>query len=221
MSVSEMAAYAKGAQWADENLNRLRERFTGVDMQTQDLRDILWPTAERIYKPERESMENDLHATAWVAGAMKRLVDTMEWSREGMAAIFEAALEMGSIFSAEFSKHEALEEIKAKPRNWWSKKAGELTPNDIMEPILQKWWRDVGVPEERTRTSRAEALKHVLGAREMRAFTTLKRAAQEGGKNDVYVYYDVDGEGVGFQIMAKDAVHPGGIVSQRAGDIVG
>lgn len=216
-----MPEYAKGMAWTDKNLDSLRERFTGTDLQTQELRDVLWPTAERLYKPERDSMENDLKATAWVAGAMKRLTDTLEGSREGMIAVFEVAMEMGSIFAAESGKHQAMEILKGKPAAWWRKKAGELSPNDIMKPVYMNWWRTVGFPENRSRTTKWEALKHVFGSREMWALAELKEAVQVGADNDRYVVYDVDGEEVGFQIMAKDAVHPDGIVSQRAGSIVG
>lgn len=216
-----MPQYAQGIAWTDTNLDRLRERFTGTDLQTQELRDVLWPTAERLFKPQRDSMENDLRATAWVAGAMKRLTETLEGSPEGMIAIFEVAMEMGHIFSAESGKHEALEILKAKPAAWWRKKAGGLSPNDIMKPVYMNWWRTVGNPEERRSTTKWEALKHAFGSREMWALAELKQAVQVGADNDRYVFYDVDGEEVGFNIMAKDAVHPGGQISQHAGAIIG
>lgn len=220
LSVTEMPEYLEGLAWAAENMDRLRERFTGTDLQTQDLRDILWGAAQELYPEQRESMENDLKATAFVAGSLYRLTQMMEDSPEGLIAVSEMAMEMGSIFGAEAGKHEALESLKAKPLSWWRKKFGAASPNDLMKPIYTKWWREVGNSENRKRTTKWEALKHTLGSREMRAFEALKNVTLEG-EGGVYVTYDVDGEGGGFQMMAKDAVHPGGIVSQQAGEIVG
>lgn len=220
MSVTETVEYAEGAAWADRNLDTLRERFHGRDLQTQELRDVLWPTAERLFKPMRESMENDVKATSWVAGAVKRLTETMETSPEGMAAIFEVALEMGSIFGAEKAKHEALESLKEKPGEWWKKKMGDASPNTLLKPIYSRWWREVGSRENRSRTTKWEALKHTLGAREMRALATLKNVAKQGSAGDQYILYDIDGEDSGFQMMAEDAVAQGRVY-QHAGDIVG
>lgn len=219
MIITEMSEYAEGVAWAEENLDRLRERFTGKDLQTQELRDVLWPEAEHRYPSQRESIENDLRATAWVAGAIKTLSETMRFDPEGMSAVFEVALEMGSIFGAELAKHEALEVLKGKSRGWWMKKAGDASPNELMEPVYRKWWRDIGDPAKRSRTSKWEALKYVFESREMRVLENLKKI--EKVDQGVYVFYDVDSEEGGFQIMVKDAVHPGGIVSQQAGDIVG
>lgn len=217
MDITEQFQYAEGKLWAEENLDRLRERFTGRDLQTQELRDILWPTAEALYKPKRDSMENDVKATAWVAGAMKPLSNTLDLSREGMVAVFEMALEMGSIFGAEIVKHEALELIKEKPAAWWKKKVGELSPHELMPPIFYKWWREVGEPEKRSKTSRAEALKYVMGAREMMAFATIKSTVQKGVHGDNYVLFDVEGEGASYEMVVEDSIHGRG----QAGDIVG
>jgi hypothetical protein len=220
MDVTQFPEYTEGIAWAAENLDRLRERYSGVNLQTQEIRDILFGAAQQLYPEERDSMVNDLKATAFVAGALKPLAETMEFSSSGMSGIMEMAMEMGNIFGAEAAKHEALEEIKRKPNAWWYKKRGDASPRDLMERMFRRWWKEVGDPENRRKTSRAEVLKHGFGSREMRAFSTLKNITLEGAGGR-YVYFDVDGEEGGFQMMAEDAVHPGGIVSQRVGEIVG
>jgi hypothetical protein len=165
-------------------------------------------------------MENDLKQDAWVAGAIRRLVDTMPESQEGLAAVFDVALEIGTIYGTEFWKHEHLESLKRKPKSWWRTRFGDAKPDDIMKPLYMRWWREVGTPEKLSRTTRWEALKYSFGSREMGAFDTLEkveRTEHQGGK---YVVYDVKGETSNFEMMAENVLE-GNRLIQGAGEIVG
>lgn len=217
-SVTEQPEYAEGVAWADRNLNTLRERYSGKELDTTVLRSFLFAEAERLFRTQRESMENDLKQDAWVAGAIRRLVDTMPQDKEGVAAVFDAALEIGSIYGAEAAKHEHLESLKRKSKSWWRTRFGDAKPDDLMKPLYTRWWREVGIPEELSRTTRWEALKYSLGSREMAAFDTLKNVERvEHGK---YVVYDVEGDSSSFEMMAEDTMEGHRIV-QGAGEIVG
>lgn len=216
--ITETAAYAEGKAWAGENVDRLRELYTGRELDTAELRSRLFREAERRYRPKRDSFENDLSATAWVAGAIRSLTGTMPMSLEGLAAVFDAALELGSWFGAESASHEALESLKGKPAGWWRRKLGDASPDDIMKAVLMRWWREVGEPQGRSKTSRAEALKHGFGARELKAFDTVRGIEFE--KDGEYEHWWVQGADAGFDIMAKD-VYQGSRLIQGAGVIVG
>jgi hypothetical protein len=85
--ITEMPEYTEGIAWAADNLDRFRERFSGTDLQTQELRNVLWGAAQELYPEERESMENDLKATAFVAGAVYRLAQLMEDSHDGFTTV--------------------------------------------------------------------------------------------------------------------------------------
>lgn len=219
--VTEMPEYDDGVRWADENLNRLVERFTDEELLTEGLRTVLWEKAQRLYPSQRDDMENDIRQTAWVAGAFRRLSETLPFSREAMAAVFDTALEIGSVIGAEFAKKEALDNLKKQRKaitDFWDRKAGDASIGDIVRVLETAYRRDLP-REERGRTlTRWEVLVQRLGSREMRALETLRSAKLV--KDGRYWYYDVDGEDSSFQVMAKDAVDGGRIV-QGAGEIIG
>jgi hypothetical protein len=81
--------------------------------------------------------------------------------------------------------------------------------------MFQKWWREVGEPTKRSKTSRAETLKYVLGAREMRALATI-RHAEEKGEPGHYITYEVEGDDSSYDMTVQN---PRG--RSEAGDIVG
>lgn len=219
--VTEMPEYEAGVRWADENLNRLVERFTDEELVTEGLRKVLWDTAGRLYPSRRDDMDNEIRQTAWVAGAFRRLSETLPMGREAMAAVFDAALEIGSIVGAETSKKEAFDNLKRQSRaitGFWDRKAGDASIGDIVRSLEMAHRRDLPT-EERDRTvTRWEVLLQRLGSREMRALETLRSVKLI--KDGRYWFYDVDGEGSSFQVMARDAIE-GGRVIQGTGEIVG
>lgn len=218
--VTDQPEYAEGVAWADRNLNILRERYSGRELDTSELRTFLFNQAERLFRSQRDSMENDLKQDAWVAGAVRRLVDTMPENQEGYIAVFDAAMEIGTIYGTEVAKHEHLESLKRKPKGWWRTRFGDAKPDDLMKPLYKKWWREVGTPKELSRTTRWEALKYSFGSREMTAFDTLnkvERTEHQGGK---YIVYDAEGDVSSFEMMAED-VWEGRTLVQGAGEIVG
>jgi hypothetical protein len=216
--VTDQPEYAEGVAWADRNLNILRERYSGRDLNTSELRTFLFKEAERLFRSQRDSMENDLKQDAWVAGTIRRLVDTMPESQEGLAAVFDVALEMGAIYVAEVAKHEHLESLKSKPKSWWRTKFGEAKPDDLMKPLYMRWWREIGTPKGLSRTTRWETLKYFLGSREMAALDTLGNVTQR--KDGMYVVYEVDGDLASFEMIAENAWE-GSRLIQGAGEIIG
>jgi hypothetical protein len=214
----ETAEYQVGVAWADRNLPKLVELYSSRELDTGELRVRLFHEAGGFYPHKRETNENDIRQTLWVMGAIRRLVDTLPGGRESMAAVFDAAMEMGAILSAERGTLAALNALKDRPAAWWRKKFGDATPNDLMKPIYRKWWHDVGFPENRTRTTKWEALLHVLGTREMWALADLEKVHYIG--DELYKRYDVEGGENSFQMISEDVVHEGRIV-EHAGSITG
>jgi hypothetical protein len=219
--VTEMPEYEAGVRWANGNLNRLIERFTDEELITEGLRTVLWQKAAQLYPSSRDDMENDLKQTAWVAGAFRRLSETLPMGREAMAAVFDAALEIGSIVGAEISKKESFDNLKRQRKTvseFWDRKFGDASIGDIVR-VLETAHRRSLPREDRGRTlTKWEVLLQTLGSRELRALETLRSAKLV--KDGKYWYYDVDGEDSSFQVMAKDTVEGGRIV-QGAGEIVG
>lgn len=214
--VTEVPAYAEGAAWARENVAPLRELFNSGELSTPELRTRLFETAARIYPSRRGRMENDLNQTAFVAGAFRALTDLMPLTGEGAGAVFETALEMGSIWSAERAKYARLEELAAKPRGWWRARLGDASPNDVVNAASSAWWREQG--RGKRSTSRYEILIDRFGAREMAALATVRRI--DDVRDGPYRYYRVRGEDASFDIMAED-VRDGRILVQGRGDLVG
>jgi hypothetical protein len=215
---TETEEYQAGIRWADQNRSRLVERYSSKELDTSELRSYLFDIAERLYPARREDMDNDIKQDYWVAGAYRRLVDTLPFSPEAMAAVFDAAMEMGVIISTEVAKKESLEALKAKSAAWWRTKFGDAKPNDILKALYSKWWREVGMPEKRSRTTKWEALKYVFGSREMSVLDTIQKI--EARKDGPYEHWEVEGEHGTFDIMSKD-VWQGGVLVQGAGEIVG
>jgi len=215
----EMPEYQLGIRWADENLDRLRERYTSVDLITSELRSYLFEEAIRRFPSQRESMENDIRQTLFVMGAMRRLTETVEMSRQGAIAIFDASMDLGALIGAELGKKEALDILKARPVGWWRRKLGDATPNDVVDVLSAAWWRDIGHPQKRSRTSKWEVLIYATGTREMWTLARLEKI--ELSKDSPYVLYRVDGEeDLGFQVIARTA-YEGSRIVQHAGEIVG
>lgn len=218
MDFTETPEYQAGRAWADANLARLRERYSGKQLDTDELRSFLWAQATRLYPEQRESLENNLRQTLWVAGAIRRLVDTMAFSSEGFFAIWDIAAEMGSILGAERTAQEHLESLKKKTASWWRQRLGDVSPADVLKAVYSRWWREVGNPKNRTRTTKWEALIHGFGAREMAALDTAVEILKES--SGPYRIYSVRGEKGSMEIIAEDVWERGRLI-QGAGDIIG
>lgn len=219
--VTKMLEYDAGIRWADENLNRLIERFTDEELITEGLRTVLWQRGASLYPSRRDDMENDIKQIAWVAGAFRRLSETLPFGREAMASIFDAALEIGFIIGAELAKKEAFDNLKRQREavsDFWTRKLGDASIGDIVR-VLEVAYRRGLPPEERDRTiTKWEVLLQSLGSREMRALEMLRSIKLiRDGK---HWYYDVDGEDSSFLVMAKDVTENGRII-QGTGGIVG
>jgi hypothetical protein len=214
----ETPEYKAGKKWTAENLDQLRELFTGRQVDTDELRKRLFEEAERRYPRERGDMVNDRKQTLWVAGAFRPLVDLLSSDAAGMLAVMEVSSDIGGILGAETGKMEALEELKKKPESWWRRSFGDATPYDLLEAFAIGWrrrpGRGLGEP-----VSRWEILIDMLGTREMWAFATLKSITEQehaGGRR----VWDVRGTKNDFDVIAED-FRERGILHQGAGDIVG
>ena len=218
-SIESTPAYEAGVDWAHRNRTRLSERFSGKELATQELRGTLFAEAQRRYPSQRESMENELKQTAFVAGAYRRLVNTMPLSQEGLIAVSEAAMEIGAWWGAEYNKQDALEALKSRPTGWWRKKIGDATPLDVVNALSSLWWRKFAKEKGVSRTSKWEILIDTTGAREMAALASVKRiTARQDGE---YYSFEVDGEYGEFQVMARPVFGPGGVLVQGTGEVVG
>ena len=208
--------YAKGKAWVGEHYERVAELFSSGKLLTQDLRGYLFAVAGRAYPSQRESVANDLRQTGWVAGAIRSLVDRMP--PEAIGDVSETAMELGAYWNAEYWSDQCLEELKKKPRGWWQTKFGDATPNDVVGVLSNRWWREVGDPQKRKRTSKWEVLIYTTGTREICALAGLQKI--EFKQDGDYVTYDVEGEEQSFVVMAHP-VWEGRRLIQPMGEIVG
>lgn len=210
--------YREGVTYAERNLNRLVEHFTSEELATDSLRKILFAEAMERYPTVRDDMDNDLRQSFFVAGAYRHLADELPPELRSAAAVFDTALEMSAIIGAEVGKKECLDALKLKPKRFWDRKLGAASPDDIVNVLSARWWREVGRPQGLERTTRWEVLIFATGAREMCALATVRRikARVDGDyRSFVVVGHDED-----FQVISH-AVYANGRVIQWPGEIVG
>lgn len=207
--------YAKGKAWVRENYERVAELFSSGKLLTQDLRGYLFGVAGRAYPSQRESMENEMKQTGWVAGAIRSLVDRMPPEAAGDVA--ETAIEMGAYWNAEYWSEECLKELKEKPRGWWQTKFGDATPNDVIGALSHRWWDEIGSPQKRKRTSKWEILIYTTGTREICVLADLESIEHI---QERYERYRVHSDDKYFEVMAAP-VWDGRILLQEMGAIVG
>lgn len=207
--------YKKGKAWIGENYERVAELFSSGKLLTQDLRGYLFGIAIRAYPPQRDSMQNELKQTAWVAGALRSLVDRMP--PEAIADVGETAIEMGAYWNAEYWSDRCLEDLKKKPRGWWQTKFGDATPNDVVNALAAQWWKQVGDPQKKKRTSKWEVLIYTTGTREICVLADLERIEHI---QERYERYRVHSDDRYFEVMAAP-VWDGRILVQEMGAIVG
>lgn len=215
---TDTAEYKDGIDWAVLHAPELAERYSSNDLSAQELRSYLWKQSNRFYPSKRGEMENELRQTLWVAGAIKRLVDSLPTNLESLRAVFEIALEMGQIYSAEKWKYVHFETLKKKDASWWRKKKGDASPNEIVSALSNRWWNTYAKEKGVKSTSKWEILIDTLGTREMCALASLEKVVfNDEGK---YKTYDVEGDDCDFQMMAEP-VWENGRVHSFAGEIVG
>jgi hypothetical protein len=218
MSITETPEYDAGWAWAKEYGPELAELFSGKEIATQELRSRLFREASRRWPSVQDNMDNDLKQTAFVAGGFKSAAETIKFTQEGAAAVFEAALEMGVIWSSEQAKVRALAELKAKPLGWWRRKMGHAKPLDVVNALSVAWrynWaKERGRPHP---GSKWAVLIDTLGSREI---VILSEATQILSQVNGLPTYTVDSPEESFQIISR-SVYEGGVLYRYAGEIVG
>jgi len=221
MDPTETKEYFAGYEWAGTHVNRLRELYSGKEISTPELRSLLFDQAVRVYPAAPGDMQNEFRQTIWVTGAMKFVVDKLPITREALAAVFEAAMELGAALSAEYWKLECFKELQAKPEKWWRKKIGDAAPNDIVSALAVAWRRKARQYKEKGREnplSKWEVLVDLTGSREMCVLAEVKHI--ELVKDGKYWYYRVEGKENSFEVMMRPT-YDNGIMTQGTGEIIG
>lgn len=220
MDFTETPEYKAGRQWAQTNENRLVESYSSDDIIGGTLRTKLFEEAGRIHPAKPGDMEEDIRQTLWVLGAFRHVVDTLPLTREAMTAVFDAAQELGAIYSAEKGKLECFRSLKAKPQKWWKTKLGDATPADVLAAAAVGW--RIRRRREKEKRLSPESIWEVLvdqfGSREMCAFDEAQRI--ELVKDGHYWYYWVHAPENGFQMIMKPVVHEGRVISYP-GELIG
>lgn len=217
--VTDTPEYKLGWEWAVEHAPQLAELYTGKELITQELRSRLFRDAMRRWPSQPGDMENELKQTAFVAGAFKAFSDELPLTPEAVAAVFEAALEMGVIYSVEQAKKRYLAILKEKPVGWWRKKLGDASPNEVVGALAHDW--RVRIAPERKRKdpkNKWEVIIDTMGSREMDVLATVTHIVyREDGDYKSYVVESDDGS---FQLLARP-VFSGMRMTHAAGEIVG
>jgi len=221
MDFTETPEYVSGRAWAAKNENRLVESYSNSDIIGGTLRTVFFEEAGQLYPAVGGNLENDLRQTLWVMGAFRHVVDTLPMTREAMVAVFEAASDLGAIYSAEKAKLRCLKSLKAKEPQWWTRKRGDASPADVLAAAAVGW-RIRRRKEKETRLeplSLWEILVDQFGSRELCVLDEAK--AIELVQDRKYWYYWVhDAEGYSFQIIMRPVVEDGRIL-HAPGDIIG
>jgi hypothetical protein len=218
MDITETPEYSSGWEWAVEHGPLLSELFTGRDVSTPELRTRLFREAGRRWPSGSDNLVNDLKQTAFVAGAIKAAVQTLRMSPEAQAAIFEAALEMGVIWSSEQGKAKALQMLQDKPAGWWRRKMGAATPNDVVNALSVAWRHDWSKERGRRHPrSKWEVMIDTMGPREL---WILAEATQILIREDGLPRYVVDAPEEAFEVVSRP-VYEDGVMRRYPGEIVG
>lgn len=220
--ITDQADYREGIDWAVLHSPELVERYSSTNITGDELRSYLWKVAGNIYPSKRGDPENDLRQTFFVAGAIRRIIDTLELTPGAMKEVFGVAMDIGQIYGAERWKYACFLELKEKDTSWWRKRKGAASPNDIVGALANYWWRRFAKEKQVSRTSKWEVLVDTLGTREMCILAHLTNVdAQDQGK---YKTWTVEGKENTFQMMSAPVwENVGGrmILVQGMGEIVG
>lgn len=218
----ETQEYREGIDWAVMHAPELAERYSSNNITADELRTYLWKVAGQAYPSKRGDMENDIRQTIWVAGAIRRIIDTLPFNLKSMSEVFDIAMDIGSAYGAEKWKYVHFLTLKDKDASWWRKKKGAASPNDVVGVLANAWWRKFSKEKGGGKTSKWEVLIDTLGTREMSAMASLKDI--EYREDGQYKSYIVEGDDVDFQVMASPVYDMSSgrmILVQGMGDIVG
>lgn len=220
METTETPEYFAGYEWAGTHFNELRERFSSREIGSE-LRGFLFDRAGRVYPTGPGDMENEFKQTLWVTGATRFVVDKLPLEKETLREIWDMAMELGAILSAEQWKLKCWRELRKKPTGWWRKKFGDATPNDVVSALGVAWRRKEAKYKERGRSnpvSKWEVLVDMAGSREMCILAELERI--DLVKSGDYWFYHVEGKENTFEVMMRPTYH-NGIMTQGTGEIIG
>lgn len=224
LDINEQPVYKEGIDWAVLHAPELAERYSSTNITGEELRSYLWKVATGYYPSVRGEMENDLLQTFFVAGAIRRVIDSLPLSPAAMTEVFSIGMDVGQIYGSEKWKYKAFLELKAKDPSWWRKKLGAASPNDIVNAFSNEWWRRYAKEKKASRTSKWEVLIDVLGTREMSILAHLTNVELETHQGGRYKVWTVSGRENDFQMMASPVwENVGGrqVLVHGAGEIVG
>lgn len=218
MSPIDTPEYKAGWAWATEQGPMLTELFSNKDVSTPELRVRLFQEASRRWPSDPDNLLNDLKQVAFVMGALKAAIRTLDASHEAILAANEAGLEMSQLWSSERGKANALEDLKKKPEGWWRTKMGAATPNQVVGALSFAWRVDFSNEKGRKNPrSRWEVLIDTLGPREMEILADATAILE---RKDGYERFVVDAPEDAFEIISRPA-YEGGRMLRYPGEIVG
>lgn len=216
--ITDQADYKEGIDWAVLHSPELVERYSSTNITGDELRSYLWKVAGNIHPSKRGDPENDLRQTFFVAGAIRRIIDTLGLTPGAVKEVFDIALDIGQVYGAERWKYTCFLELKEKESSWWRKKKGVASPNDIVNVLSNMWWRRYAKEKGVSRTSKWEILVDTLGTREMCILAHLTEVeARVDGEYKSWIVYGKDND---FQVMSAP-VFANGRMIQGMGEIVG
>lgn len=221
LDITDQPDYREGVDWAVLHSSELVERYSSTDITADLLRSYLWKVAGEIFPSKRGEMENDLRQTFFVAGAIRRVIDTLPLSVQAMKEVFEIAMDIGQVYGAEKWKYKCFLELQEKDASWWRRKQGAASPNDIVNALSNYWWREYAKEKGVSRTSKWEVLIDTLGTREICVLSDLTNVEAEGEK---YKTWTVESKENSFQMMAApvyEVVNGRSVLVQGMGEIVG
>lgn len=218
MSVTETSEYQAGWAWATEQGPMLSELFSNKDVTTPELRVRLFKEAIRRWPSDPSNLDNDLKQVAFVMGALKAVIKTLDHSREAVLAANEAGLEMSQVWSTEQGKARALEDLKKKPESWWRTKMGDAAPLQVVAALAFAWRVDWSKEKKRKNPmSRWEVLIDTLGPREMEILADATKIVEV---QDQPYRFLVDAPHEAFEIISRPQ-YEGRNLLRYPGEIVG
>lgn len=216
--ITDTPGYHAGFEWATEHGPLLAELFSSKEVSTPELRVRLFQEATRRWPSKHDDLGNDLKQVAFVAGAMKAAVRTMPMSPETLITMNEAAMDMGSLWSAEQTKAMALQALQAKSTGWWRKKMGDVSPNDVVNALASAWRHDWAKERGRSNPrSKWEVLIDATGAREIEILADAVKISEDPGAPSTYT---IESSEDSFQIISRP-LFEGGRLLRYPGEIVG
>lgn len=218
MTITDTPEYRTGFEWATEHGPVLAELFSTKEVSTSELRVRLFKEATRLWPSKHDDLANDLRQVAFVAGAMKAAVRTLQMSPEAMMAMNEAAFEMGDLWRLEQVKARSLQTLQAKPAVWWRTKMVDATPNQVVGVLSVAWRHDFSKEKgRRDPKSKWEILIDSLGPREIEILADATKILE---RHDGPSRYVVDAPEDAFEVISRP-FYDDGVMRRYPGEIVG